>query len=102
MQENALQIQRALPDPENSMVQDTAFETQLSFKVPPCPVAHRDCAAVTGFSPTETENLLNKNMESGGWTTAHQTNYFSYTKCPRRFCCQHASFSSVQKGRSLP
>ena len=26
----------------------------------------------------------------------------SSTKCPRRFCCQQASFSSVQKGASLP
>src|SRR5207237_6699151 len=24
------------------------------------------------------------------------------TKCPRRFCCQHCSFDSVQNGFSLP
>ena len=28
--------------------------------------------------------------------------YFEYTKWPRRFCCQHASFDSVQNGFSLP
>src|SRR5258706_8511937 len=28
--------------------------------------------------------------------------YFEYTKCPRRFCCQHCSLDSVQNGFSLP
>lgn len=28
--------------------------------------------------------------------------YFEYTRWPRRFCCQHWSLCSVQKGFSLP
>ena len=28
--------------------------------------------------------------------------YCAATKCARRFCCQHSSVCSVQKGRSLP
>jgi hypothetical protein len=28
--------------------------------------------------------------------------YFSYTKWPRRFCCQQLSFDSVQNGFSFP
>lgn len=28
--------------------------------------------------------------------------YLPYTKCPRRFCCQQASFDSLQNGFSLP
>jgi hypothetical protein len=30
------------------------------------------------------------------------SDYFWYTKWPRRFCCQQASLDSVQNGFSLP
>ncbi len=52
-----------------------------------------------GRSPEDREDERAENERTG----RGRQNYLAViTKCARRFCCQHVSEDSVQKGRSFP
>jgi hypothetical protein len=84
-----------------SIVQDSAFETQyLSRFRLDSGGALSGYAAAAGTPYPWLPRRKRKERHPEG--AAPLRGYFSYTKCARRFCCQHSSVCSVQKGRSLP
>src|SRR3954467_6433775 len=51
----------------------------------------------------EVQSQSGRNNAAGEWLPrAGGGTYLVSTKCARRFCCQHASFDSLQNGFSFP